>query len=114
MGELSWERTGEETSFCPFFAREEAGASTSCCSAEVNVLALCTDFGYTLRLSYRAQSQFLLCARYCAFHRHPVYLSQKTDETKVLTPTVQMRKLKISLVKPAVSPNVAELTIKKT
>ena len=45
MGELSWERTGEETSFCPFSTREETGASTSCCSAdrELSVLALCTE-----------------------------------------------------------------------
>ena len=45
MGELSWERTGEETSFCPFSTREEVGGSTSCFSAdrELSVLALCTQ-----------------------------------------------------------------------
>lgn len=45
MGELSWERTGEDTSLCPFCTREEVGGSTSSCSAdrELSVLELCTQ-----------------------------------------------------------------------
>ena len=68
MGKQSW---FDVTLFLPSSDREEVAGSTSSCSKDrdLSVLALCTE----PRLSY---------ARHCAFQRHPVYLSQETDDAK--------------------------------
>lgn len=85
MGKQSW---FDVTLFLPSSDREEVAGSTSSCSKDrdLSVLALCTE----PKLSY---------ARHCAFQRHPVYLSQETDDAKILIPTLQMRKLRIKEVR---------------